>query len=126
MNDLSNISDLQVKKTSGDTYEPPHEVYKEQAEQKRNLIEEALQELNPEALFMDGLDSAILGVGGQFGAQLVETLFRPTLRPLMFEQGMSHLEANEYYEYNVAGAYVGENTPIIIRDLNELHLTYGV
>ena len=126
MNDLSNISELQVKKTSGDTYEPPNEVYKELAEHKRTLTEEALEELNPEALFMDGLDSAILGVGGQFGAQLVVYSESAIIESLMFEQGMSHLEANEYYEYNVAGAYVGENTPIIIRDLNELEISYGV
>jgi len=99
---------------------------KELGEHKRTLTEEALQELNPDALFMDGLDSAILGVGGQFGAQLVVYSESAIIESLMIEDGMSHLEANEYYEYNVAGAYVGENTPIIIRDLNELEISYGV
>jgi hypothetical protein len=29
-------------------------------------------------------------------------------------------EAIEYYEYNIAGAYVGENTPSFIRLIREL------
>ena len=92
---------------------------------KRAIAEEAMQELNPEALFMDGLDSAILGVGGAFGAHKVVYSESAIIETLMFEDGMSHLEANEYFSYNVEGAYVGENTPIIIRDMEELHRTYG-
>tara|TARA_B100001769_G_C21664840_1_gene369226 strand:+ start:62 stop:421 length:360 start_codon:yes stop_codon:yes gene_type:complete len=116
----------EVKKSSGDTYEPPNKVLEELGQHKRTLTEEALEELNPEALFMDGLDSAILGIGGQFGAQLVVYSESAIIESLMFEQGMSHLEANEYFAYNIEGAYVGENTPIIIRDMNELHRAYGV
>ena len=92
---------------------------------KRAIAEEAMQELNPEALFMDGLDSAILGVGGAFGTHKVVYSESAIIEALMFEDGMSHLEANEYFSYNVAGAYVGENTPIIIRDMEELYRTYG-
>ena len=32
----------------------------------RQTVEDALQDLNPDALFMDGLDSAIIGWGGQY------------------------------------------------------------
>ena len=92
---------------------------------RRAIVEEAIQELNPDALFMDGLDSAIIGVGGAFGAHKVVYSESAIIETLMFEDGMSHLEANEYFSYNVEGAYVGENTPIIIRDINELYRTYG-
>ena len=30
--------------------------------------------------------------------------------------GMTDIEAVEYYEYNVLGAYMGENTPIYIQE----------
>ena len=92
---------------------------------KRAIAEEAIQELNPDALFMDGLDSAIIGVGGAFGAHKVVYSESAIIQSLMFEDGMSHLEANEYFTYIIEGAYVGENTPIIIRDINELYRTYG-
>ena len=31
------------------------------------------------------------------------------------KQGMSDVEAVEYFDFNVGGAYVGERTPIFIR-----------
>jgi hypothetical protein len=32
---------------------------------------------------------------------------------------MSESEAIEYYDYNIAGSYVGENTPIFLDDLDQ-------
>ena len=39
---------------------------------------------------------------------------------LMIEDGMTEREAIDYVEYNIAGAYVGELTPILVRSLDEL------
>jgi hypothetical protein len=39
---------------------------------------------------------------------------------ILIKDGMSVDEAIEYYEYNIAGAYVGENTPSFIRLITEL------
>mgnify|MGYP003637445451 FL=1 len=39
---------------------------------------------------------------------------------LMIEDGMTEREAIDYIEYNIAGAYVGELTPILVRSLDEL------
>jgi hypothetical protein len=39
---------------------------------------------------------------------------------LMIEDGMTEREAIDYVEYNIAGAYVGELTPILVRSLDEV------
>ena len=39
---------------------------------------------------------------------------------LMIEDKMTEREAIDYIEYNIAGSYVGELTPILVRSLDEL------
>jgi len=39
---------------------------------------------------------------------------------LMIEDGMTEREAIDYIEYNIAGSYVGELTPILVRSLDEV------
>jgi len=39
---------------------------------------------------------------------------------LMTEDEMTEREAIDYIEYNIAGAYVGELTPILVRSLDEV------
>jgi hypothetical protein len=38
------------------------------------------------------------------------------LKVLMFRDGMTRDEADEYIEFNCIGAWVGEHTPIIVID----------
>jgi len=86
----------------------------------RKITEQALEELNPEALFMDGLDSAIVGWGGQFtNAPVVIYNEDDIIGHLTETEGMSYEEAWEHYSFNIQGAWVGENTPIIIRNVND-------
>jgi hypothetical protein len=33
---------------------------------------------------------------------------------ILMDQGMDHDEAIEYYEFNIVGAYVGEQTPLFV------------
>ena len=39
---------------------------------------------------------------------------------ILMREGMTVDEAIEYYEYNISGSYVGENTPSFIRLITEL------
>ena len=39
---------------------------------------------------------------------------------LMTEDEMTEREAIDYIEYNIAGSYVGELTPILVRSLDEV------
>jgi hypothetical protein len=86
----------------------------------RKITESALEELNPEALFMDGLDSAIVGWGCQYSKNTVVVYNEDDIIEHLTEtEGLSYEEAWEHYSYNIAGAWVGENTPIIIRNVND-------
>jgi hypothetical protein len=75
-------------------------------------VRELLSEENPDALFADGLDEALVGVARRCG--------QPTLAVYDYEkcvecfvgQGMSHEDAIEWMEFNVVGAWLGEGTPI--------------
>ena len=88
---------------------------------KRRACEEALEELNPEALFMDGLDEAIVGIGCQYTKNPVVIYDEGRIIfSLISEQEMEYHEAWEYYSFNIQGAWVGENTPIIVVGMDDL------
>mgnify|MGYP001502522225 CR=1 FL=1 len=85
----------------------------------RKITEQALEELNPDALFMDGLDYAIMGIGCQYSKNPVVVYDEGRIIfTLISEMEMEFEEAWEYYSFNIQGAWVGENTPIIIKNVN--------
>ena len=68
----------------------------------------------------DRFHSAIIGIGGRCGMPDVYIYsYDKMLTVLMEEDSMSERDAIDYLEFNVLGAYVGEDTPIIVRGLEE-------
>lgn len=73
-------------------------------------------------LKIDGFDSALIGVSTVWqrteeGAERIDTLIYngdTIVTILMHESGLSEEEAMEYISYNIEGAYVGNDTPIIV------------
>jgi hypothetical protein len=94
----------------------------------REGAEEILADSNPEALFMDGFDDAILGIAERpnFGpvvaydeAKIIEILTNQMEPDLDDLDGRDEIEvklemALDYYGYNVKSTWMGESTPIII------------
>mgnify|MGYP001815470108 CR=1 FL=1 len=72
---------------------------------------------NPEALQIDGHDNAIIGISRKSGepALLAYSEKRIIMNLVTFD-GMSLEEAREFYEFNIAGAYMGPGTPVIVGD----------
>ena len=69
----------------------------------------------------DRLNDAIIGTGGRCGMEEVFVYsYDKILDILMTEDEMTEREAIDYIEYNIAGAYVGELTPILVRSLDEV------
>lgn len=66
-----------------------------------------------EILLADGLEAAFVGLGFQFNNACAVYDVEDCINALM-KQGMSNIDAWEYFDVNVQGAYVGENTPIFI------------
>jgi hypothetical protein len=68
-------------------------------------------EANEEALLADGFEGALIGIAEVFHTSVALYDKGKCLEILMLRDHMSHDEASEFFEFNVQGAYVGENTP---------------
>lgn len=81
---------------------------------------ELLNELYPELEFIsaDGFDEAIIGICEIKPASVFAIAYSVSkcLSILMNRDNMTYEEAVEYFDFNVAGAYVGEKTPIWVDD----------
>ena len=76
-------------------------------------MKDYLAEFNEDMLFADGFDDALVGY--------VERITLPTIACYnkdkcieILMKDMTSFEAEEYFYYNVVGAYVGENTPCFL------------
>ena len=71
-----------------------------------------LSEKYPDLLKADGFDEAIIGVVERIGTQAICYDTEKVIEILM--RDMSEEEALEYFQYNIAGAWVGEHTPFFL------------
>jgi hypothetical protein len=84
---------------------------------------------NEEALLADGFEDAFLGICEVFGRPPLATYDRDKCIKIIIERsdpnGLTddgaYEEAVEFFEFNVAGAWVGDSTPAFLtfRDENE-------
>lgn len=81
----------------------------------RAELQEALEELGETTLLMDGFDEAFIGWSRRINEPLLAVYSYDGLIKVCIERdGMDFEEAVEYVDYNVVGAWVGEQTPIIV------------
>jgi hypothetical protein len=78
-------------------------------------IRDRLAEIDPDLLLMDGFDDCIIGICESFGGVPVVAYDYERVLANLQASGMTYEEAVEYHEFNQAGAYVGEQTPVFIR-----------
>jgi hypothetical protein len=62
-----------------------------------------------------GLEAAFIGVGRQFNTPIA-VYSRSKAIQCFIDQGMTEEEAEEYFEFNTAGAWIGNQTPIFMED----------
>lgn len=85
-------------------------------------LKELISELNPDALFIDGFDDAIIGITERhdIGALVVygeKEIIDKLIQDMDDEdESEKELMAIEYYEYNILGSWVGENGPLIVKN----------
>lgn len=69
-----------------------------------------------QTLKADGFDDAFVGVIQRCGQPVVLAYdYDKALQILVDRDGMSREEAEEYMEFNVVGAWVGDGTPAFVR-----------
>lgn len=87
---------------------------------KNAIIEQELQRLGKEEniLLADGLESAFIGIGRQFGHPVAIYSKKKAIRAIRSSSmpRMSEEDAEEYFQYNIAQAFVGDNTPAFLQD----------
>jgi len=79
-------------------------------------IFEDLSESLEGALLFTGYDDCIVGVAGRCGMEEVFVYGYDLLVAKLMTEGMTDEEAVEWLEYNMAGSWVGEGTPLIMRN----------
>ena len=70
-------------------------------------------------LLADGFDAALIGTGERCGQPTLAVYDREKCIEILQGQGMSYDEAQEYFDFNVVGAWVGEQTTIFV-DVGDL------
>ena len=74
------------------------------------MTTEEIEEINPEAMILDGLDEAIIGV--DFRELRVIYSYDKIIDILRKDMAID--EAIEYFDFNIGCLYIGEMTPIIL------------
>ena len=64
----------------------------------------------------DGLDDAIIGIGCRCSKpDIIAYDVDKVIGILVDRDGMTYEEAEEFFDFNIAGAWVGESTPIWVK-----------
>ena len=104
---INNIEEMDEKRTKA-----MEDIIDEIKADRKKHIEELKQTIassNELAMFADGHDDALAGWSTDGRAiYFIDTI----IGTLMERDGMSREEAIEFFDFNIAGAYVGEYTPI--------------
>ena len=74
-------------------------------------IKEHISDLEPDALLADGFEDALIGTVTIFDKMLALYDEQKCIEILVKRDGMTEEEAQEFFSFNVTGAYVGEHTP---------------
>ena len=81
---------------------------------KLHILDRILDAYDDELLLKaDGFDDAIIGIDDK-SMRLIYSIAKCI--NILVAQGMSYEEAQEYFEFNTQGSYVGEKTPIWCED----------
>lgn len=74
-----------------------------------------LSEYSEGAVFLDGLESAIIGVVEEFGnGRRILYSKDKILEILQQRDGMTYSESEELFDYNIIGGYFGEQNPVFL------------
>ena len=81
---------------------------------KKDMLEIIIENYQDEEILKaDGFDDAVIGIDTD-SMRLIYSVQKCI--EVLREEGMDEIDAVEYFEYNVLGAYVGEKTPIWCND----------
>lgn len=68
-------------------------------------------------MFVDGFDDAIIGLCERTNCVIYSV--QKIVKILMVKEEMEYIDAVEHFDFNIAGGYVGELTPIFCYEIFE-------
>jgi hypothetical protein len=71
-----------------------------------------------EVPLFNSFSAAFIGFGRRLDKVVAVYSYEKCIEVLVEQSGLSEEEAEEYMEYNVVGAYVGDQTPIFMIEVN--------
>jgi hypothetical protein len=74
------------------------------------ILKNKLVALDPELLFADGYDDCIIGM--TFRADVPVVIYSADRMIEKLSNDMTPEEAQEFFEFNIEGAYMGDRTPV--------------
>lgn len=84
----------------------------------RQQLSDYLECMDESTLLMDGFEDAFLGFSRRINEPVLAVYsYDKMVEVLMTRDGMDYDEATEYIDYNCVGAWVGEQTPIIVQEI---------
>lgn len=83
-------------------------------------IKNALSDLNPDAVFFENMDAALIGFGTVAHHDPVAVYSKQRIFSTLFLDGFSREEATAYYLEGFVNFSAGINTPVIIDDMFEM------
>lgn len=84
-------------------------------------IRQNIAEIDPELVLLDpaeSYDKCILGIASRIGMDDCVAYDLTKVIDELMSQGMDREDAQDFFAFNMAGAYVGTRTPIFIETLN--------
>ena len=82
-------------------------------------IREQLAEIDPDLLLADGWDAEIIGTAHSPGRPLLVVYDGDAIVARLVERDeMTLEEAEEYFDFNIEGAWMGTRTPVFFRRLS--------
>ena len=83
-------------------------------------VTELVASHNEEAVLADGFDEAFIGMVERCGLPAPVVLYDKgkCIQILIDRDGMTYEDAEEFFDFNVTGAWVGEYTPMFLVDVH--------
>ena len=83
-------------------------------------LDDLADQLDIHLLKIDGHDNAIVGLVDMFDGTCIAYDQEKILENLTERDGMTMEEAVEYFDFNIAGAYMGRGTPVFYTPLGHV------
>lgn len=88
----------------------------------RDLLDAYVDAHDLDVTVADGFDEALVGIATQHTTHLAVYDREKCIKLLIQRDKMTREDAEEYFSYNVEGAFVGKGTPVFLTPLKDLRV----